>query len=315
MSNNTYSKVNQLRHRKVNDPPVEFTPSDAYIIMGHGTEPMKTFKVPPNCVIIVKYHPGELAWSDEMFPLFNKVGSPERNDIYKDPLNNIQEIINEVGSVIIYKPGDKCPNYSYALGWNEDNFIRDETGNHLGLIKAPLRSPLEVISNPGETTLQDIMTQVYDESILPTAEQVISEIHKILQMTPTATVNDAFERIMIVANLLRSCGKPIQGPESCSPFRKFLEKFTYTQKDLLDIDNSGNARRPGVYYNFVCRQKGKANLNQNYLNTIVSLKNANVMRQGLLKRKIIEAETKRKQLLRGTKYNRGGRRKTRKINK
>jgi hypothetical protein len=120
---------------------------------------------------------------------------------------------------------------------------------------------------------------------------------------------------MIVANLLRSCGKPIQGPESCSPFRKFLEKFTYTQKDLLDIDNSGNARRPGVYYNFVCRQKGKANLNQNYLNTIVSLKNANVMRQGLLKRKIIEAETKRKQLLRGTKYNRGGRRKTRKINK
>ena len=100
-----------------------------------------------------------------------------------------------------------------------------------------------------------------------------------------------------------------------SPFRKFLEKFTYTQKDLLDIDNSGNARRPGVYYNFVCRQKGKANLNQNYLNTIVSLKNANVMRQGLLKRKIIEAETKRKQLLRGTKYNRGGRRKTRKINK
>ncbi len=44
-------------------------------------------------------------------------------------------------------------------------------------------------------------------------------------------------------------------------------------------------------------------MNQNYLNTVVSLKNMPLQNRVLLKRRIIEAETKRKHLLPGTKYN------------
>jgi hypothetical protein len=104
-------------------------------------------------------------------------------------------------------------------------------------------------------------------------------------------------------------------PNGLSKYEKSIDKFTYTQKDLLDIDKSGNARRPGVYYNFICRSAGKTNINQNYLNTIVSLKNAKMKQQYLLYKRIAEAETKRKQLLRGTKYNNPVRSKTRKTKK
>ena len=133
------SALAKLRAQK--PTPIEFTSSQAYIIMGHGKDSDRMIKVPDNCMVIVKYRPGELGHALNVLPLWNTVGAPENVEIYRDPLHHIPEVINQLGDVLIYKPGDMCPNFTYSFVWNGNNFFTDEIASHWAVSYTHLTLP------------------------------------------------------------------------------------------------------------------------------------------------------------------------------
>jgi hypothetical protein len=86
-----------------------------------------------------------------------------------------------------------------------------------------------------------------------------------------------------------------------------IKFFSITQKELLQIGEDGVAKRPGVYYNFICRENKE--IGHNYFihsnnlrqNINPRIKSALTMKKGtrnIIGRLIGEAETKRKPLIR-----------------
>jgi len=259
---------------------MEFVPSDAYIIMGHGEEPQVTleeernfkpceckikakknkdvtigsrsnngfmdldsfFIVPNNCIIIVKANPGELTYGHNIPPLLNKIGSVENQELYRNPLSNTKELVKQLGPVSIYKPGDKCPNFNYTLFFYREDIERmfrseyNESTTHLGLLKTPLKNPLG--NKVANNIIRESIDKIYNESIFPKKETVIKLI-----------LDNILERAPTFKDMINS-DKSKYG-ELLNKLMKFL---SVTQKQLLKIGDDGIAKRPGVYYNFVCRQ-------------------------------------------------------------
>ena len=83
----------------------------AYLIGGHGSEGKGTFIVPPGCMVVVKAKTGYTTAMYDRDKGFLKL-SPE---ILNDPIANYPLLHKAFGSLAIYKPGDRCPNYSYTL--------------------------------------------------------------------------------------------------------------------------------------------------------------------------------------------------------
>ena len=313
----TLKKIRNLASQK--SVPVEFTPSNAYIIMGHGTDSDRMIKVPDNCMVVVKYRPGELGVEPTTFPLWNTVGAPENVEIYCDPLQHTPEVINQLGDVLIYKPGDMCPNFRYTLVWTETNFTNPIIANHWGLQKIPLQSPVNYIPKTGEFKIKTLFPEIYSGSITPKGSIVADVLIKLFKIGDDPSVNDCFALSVDVGRNEQQIeeGLPPKYPES--PFLQFQVSFTYTQEQLFRLNPEGVARRPGVYYNFVCRAVPKITIlrmpnsgtHYNIVNKYSSLREISKNARSLLEKRIGEAETKRKQLLRGTKYNTPAARKTR----
>ena len=253
-----------------------FAPSDAYLIMGHGQEPNVTleekqcnckikakqptigtrsnngfmdldssFIVPDNCIIIVRARPGELSYSNIINPLLNKIGAAENQELFKDPLSNTKEIINQLGPVSIYKPGDRCPNFEYTLFFSRDNLnpAHHLISSHVGLVKTPLTSPIDLIDYNAKNKIINTINQIYGESVFPKKETINNVVlRNILKREPTDTETTTVKDMLAADKA--DCGKLID----------YLQKFlSVTQKQLLKIGDDGIAGRPGVYYNFVCR--------------------------------------------------------------
>lgn len=323
---------------------MEFVPSDAYIIMGHGKEPEfrpvrneiiqhkvkatiptigtiinddlvdndSVFIVPDNCMVVVKSRPGEIAYLNTVVPLVNKVGDVSKQELFRSPLSNTKQLIKELGSVIVYKPGDKCPNYLYSL-YSPEDIMQETYMSHLGLLKTPLQNPFESknyndVINQDDTLVSDFINTIYKESVYPTAEQTL----QILLTSHNNSMRGTKEN-----------GRPMFTSDiPWTDMGGMVKFFSITQKQLLQIGEDGIAKRPGVYYNFVCREiKEKKhnyfinsnNLRQNINPNIQSALNKKKATRNVIKRIIGEAETKRKPLIRnlytGGKRTRKNRRK------
>ena len=83
----------------------------AYLIGGHGSEGRGTFIVPPGCIIVVKAKTGYATAMYDRDKGFLTL-SPE---ILNDPILNYPLLHKAFGSLAIYIPGDRCPNFSYTL--------------------------------------------------------------------------------------------------------------------------------------------------------------------------------------------------------
>jgi hypothetical protein len=308
---------------------MSFVPSDAYIVMGHGAEPNfvkkgtsmgnpkvkattptigtisnndfvdndSAFIVPDDCMVIVKYRPGEKAYPDLIAPFINKVGDVSKQDLFRNPLSNTKQLIQELGSVIVYKPGERCPNFLYSL-YAPDDLRNDTYLSHLGLLKTPLDTPFEAKEhnddiNPDTTPITQYINTVYNESVFPTADQVLS---KVLQVYNDLLQGSNLEGVPLITSYI-----PSLDPIGLQRF------FSITQKQLLQINDDGKADRPGVYYNFVCRATrqfrhnyfiNSNNLRQNVNPNVKSLRTENTRERLIIKRLIGEAEFKRKPLIR-----------------
>ena len=305
-----------------------FAPSDAYIILGHGQEPEirppkdeilptkfvasvptigtlindgfedfdSAFIVPDNCMIVVKARPGEITYGKAIFPRLNKVGDVANQDLFRNPLSNTKDVVKQLGSVMIYKPGDKCPNYSYTF-YSPDDVLGKSYPSHAGLLKTPLVTPLERKEwakdmDPDTTPIDEYIHTVYNESVYPSPDLVIDTLVKIHDDSMKGTSEEG--RPMTTSDI------PWTDPHTIIKF------LTITQKQLLQIGEDGVAKRPGVYYNFVCRVTPfehkyfiKTDSDKQVFNpNIQSVIGQNKRTRKVMNRLIGEAETKRKPLIR-----------------
>lgn len=258
---------------------MEFVPSNAFIIMGHGTEPKVTledekkfipcpckitakiptigsiinnklmdpdmfFIVPDNCIIVVRAKPGERTHSRAIFSLLNKIGDDENKELYRNPLSNTKELIQQLGPVSIFKPGDKCPNFEYSLFFNRKDVdpSKRQTMSHLGVIKTPLKTPIRLVDNNVSETIVDTIDNMYSESVFPSKKTVNNTIlTNIVKGTPTG--EETVEDLLLLDN-----------PEGLGVLDHIKYHLSTTQKQMLRIGEDGVAKRPGVYYNFICRK-------------------------------------------------------------
>jgi hypothetical protein len=245
-------KVEKLRMQK-EPAPLQFTPTKAYIINGHGNEGNDTFIVPKNCIIVVKGHSSENRLEIIIKQNFQRLCALDQT-ILKDPIKYQNKIVKAVGSVLIFTEGMECPNFEYGLlsKWNpkmqdpiqNDNFIH--IGKSSGLIDVDtkmmckhddmenikLYDKASIIDN----NLKNELIEMYNGSVFPTKEQISNLING---LGPIATLRSFLE----------------------SP--KF-ELFEYsTQTELLQVRGE-TAGRPGVYYNFVCRGSEKSDMLYNH---------------------------------------------------
>jgi len=320
---------------------MEFVPSDAYIILGHGKEPEfrepkneikqekvkaeiptigtilnngfvdsdSSFIVPANCMIVVKAVPGEIINMYKVINKLNIVGSNSKQELYRNPLSNTKKVISDLGSVVIFKPGDRCPNFEYLLFLSGDQLFFDwgEDSNalsHFGLIKTPLKKNINFIWNELDDTVVDSYNNMYNESVVPTKEEITTKLLEFSE-DKDASLLQLFDH----------------DTETSGKYLKDISRFlTITQKEFLQIGEDGIAKRPGVYYNFICRlskegnksyMKFSKNTGKYTINPRINsyMKQPATIRQ-LLGRKILEAETKRKPLIRNL-YTGGKKRRTR----
>lgn len=83
---------------------------DAYLIAGHGGDPVSnTFTVPPGCIIVVKYAVGDI--SSDFHKSARRLLTMKLKSL-QDPLNHKDDIIKNFGAVAIYTEHMQCPNFS-----------------------------------------------------------------------------------------------------------------------------------------------------------------------------------------------------------
>lgn len=305
--------ISTLRTQKLS-PALGFTPSRAYVILGHGTQLNTVFRVPENCIIIVKAHPGESLYYHNIVHLWNKLYNPSRRLLYENPLVHLYELINDFGSIMIYKAGDICPNFVYALGpeydtelnlidnrvVEGDNDTRNLSINKFGLIPLDDRytyiHPSDV---PINMPVKQFVESFYSNSIVPSIDDFKEHLGE--ENYNTKTLREMINSKDDTSDIL------------------FPDNYWITQKDLLNIDPvTGKAGRTGVYYNFVCRDifnttntyyafnqgLGKDVIRptiQNYYTTLNGVPTNKGVRN-IIERKIVEAE-QRKHFIPGSKYN------------
>ena len=214
----------------------------AYLIRGHGSEGDTKFRVPNHCIIVVKVKAG--AYSYEHSELTNKLCELSPT-VLKDPVQHRSEIYKAFGNVAIYTPGQMCSNFiisplscfpakkpfdsclSFGSGIIDiDPFLHDSRKRCNPVDHQMERLRFKAVEKKGR--LKDIYEYIgdlYEHSAYPIPEDVLNYIDDL-------TDNDitSFQDIL----------------------NKINDHFRTTQKDLCKS-------KPGVYYNFVCRNNPVTN--------------------------------------------------------
>ena len=188
-----------------------------YFIGGHGNEGKGTFTVPDDCIVIVKEQPG-VSTKKMYLQQLCQLGI----DVLSNPLQHIPALIGALGSLMIYRPGDECPSFSYMLSTCFPGFCYKSVSgivNLKRLLHDKICSTDRVYfdnSNRDPEYQKKYISDLYKYSIYPTQIQINT-----LSLKPTIqqTVSDSLSTIEI------------------------------TQEDLCSRRWTGYR----VYYNFVCR--------------------------------------------------------------
>jgi hypothetical protein len=251
-----------------------FKPSKAYWLRGHGTEPINvndTFIVPPGCIIVAKAQVGEAIFVSHYIKYIQKFCESDTNkNIMKDPIKNIDDLIKMFGSVAIYKPGDKCPQFSYQLVNCEiaKNSIA-RCGNY-GSGVLDLDNDIHCdISSKSLTDLNyesivPYITSLYESSIYPKMNDVLNRIKTIQNFDSKTPIQPA---LAIAAAISGS-------EEALSPRddKARAAALTIINNDIFMINQEALCKKlgTGVYYNFICRSRFHTTI---YTDEVVPLTN------------------------------------------
>lgn len=286
----------------------------AYFISGHGNEgDFKKITLPPGCTVIVRSKPGQLSISEASAAAAKKIFCAKAN-IYRDPLRNLPQLIDELGSLAVYTAGESCPNFKFKL------LLAHYTSKKRGEVQkikiAPVSGLIPIPTSPAkQAALCAAFSKPYS-NVLPSvaAEDILPETYVHSVMPTPAEVEE------IIAEYDSDEEEEEEGdPVSLKDIEDDEESSFYVHlSDLLQLNADGTAGRPGVFYNFACRGAGETDLytikktNAGIIMipahgpTIPNVRRAAPGRAGdktravarALRNTIAEAETKRKHLIR-----------------
>lgn len=245
----------------------------AYLIGGHGSELDTYFIVPDGCTIVVKMAVGELNIIGNYNKAVTGLCSIDKESLL-DPERYSNTIIKNIGSVAIYKAGDKCPSFEYSLTacFNRINLNTGIINDYYSYCMLKL-GVSDITSN---NSLCDIYTTIPKnvvKYITKASNQfsAISNDNKIIKFISDFYNLSEYPRkdevITILNEIKKDVPSKLSGNERITYYLDKLEnhkKLIITQEDLCKIN-------PGIYYNFVCRQK--ENIFPTNLNSVVSLIN------------------------------------------
>ena len=224
------SALERLRAQKT-VPFTGFTPSNTYVILGHGGEGREHFRVPKDVIIVTYTHPHYLNKDSKFRYLVNKVIC--NPDIYKNPLAHMDRITRELGNVAIYKEGDICPDFHYYL-------LSDHKLTfpyyHIVSNKSGIYN-IDTLTCPKGYALNKIH---FFTSPITKRKKKMKEIYKAFLETYQGSLYPTVETIQ----------------ETLENYKdKTIDEYTYDFGRLLNIHQSEllELLPPGVYYNFVCR--------------------------------------------------------------
>ena len=235
-----------------------FKPSKAYWLRGHGSEPIdvnNTFIVPPGCIIVAKAQVGEAMLFDTYSKYIQEFCESDTNkNMLKDPIKNIDDLIKMFGSVAIYKPGDKCPQFSYTfVNCQYSKFSIASCGNFgSGVLDLDddiqCNNSYKSIIDLNHESVVPYITSLYENSIYPKMDDVLKRIQTITNLdseTPPA----------IAAAIASGVGRG----EALSPRddRARAVALTIFNNDIFTINQEALCKKlgTGVYYNFICRAR------------------------------------------------------------
>ena len=213
----------------------------AYLIGGHGSEGRGTFIVPPGCIIVVKAKTGYATAMYDRDKGFLTL-SPE---ILNDPIANYPLLHNTFGSLAIYMPGDRCPNYSYTLV----SYTKDVHKKMTGLYSFG-------------SGLIDMDRMIADKNYLHTRNQWknLSNYEALSKQMHSNSSKAYFEKMYQysvyptsseVRNIITTLdGHGITAADDI--INTLTKEYHITQQELCSMFK-------GVYYNFACRVTSVSN--------------------------------------------------------
>ena len=229
----------------------------AYLIGGHGSELDTYFTVPDGCTIVVNMAVGELNIIENYNKAVTGLCSIDKESLL-DPDKYSNTIIKNVGSVAIYKAGDKCPSFEYSLTacFKRINLntgivnhyysycmlklgVSDITNNTSlcdiyttipkNVVKYITKASIQFSASSNDNKIIKFISDLYDLSEYPTKDDVNTILNEIKTEVPSTLSGN--ERVTYYLDKLEN-----------------HKNLIITQEDLCRI-------KPGIYYNFVCRQK------------------------------------------------------------
>ena len=315
----------------------------AYFISGHGNEgEFKKITLPPGCTVIVKSKPGQLSISEVSAAAAKKMFCA-RNSIFLDPLHNLPQLVDTLGSVAVYSAGEECPNFKFKLLLT--HYTSKKPGQKQKLKVAPVSGLIPIPSTHAKqaalcaafskpyslispsTEAANVLPETYIHSVMPTRAEIETMIAEYWgdEEETAGSKGSAKSGTDVVVAL-----EDIEDDEESSLYVHL--------SDLLQLREDGTAGRPGIFYNFACRGAGDTDIYETkkglhgtiliptHGNVIPSIRTIAPGKKGdktrkvrrLLLNAIAEAETKRKHIIRGsrkfnprTRSRGGGRRRSR----
>jgi hypothetical protein len=225
-------------------------PLKAYWVGGHGNQirPSSTetgyFIVPYNCTIIVKAHSADVAYTEFSYKSYLKLIEMGISRNY--PSMWLDELIKQVGTIAIYGPGDKCPEFLYHLNANyqgknsrwlsgsgiiDFDCIKDTEGLPSTLFDAFSANTAKSKTIVNADQLKSYYLDQYKWSMYPSQNDVELKLDTLFQKLKS-TINSTNKQVLF---------------EKVEPtINNLLNTIQIKQSKLCEL-------LPGIYYNFVCR--------------------------------------------------------------
>jgi hypothetical protein len=209
----------------------------AYLIGGHGFEEEGFFRVPEGCTIVAKGIAGAPTTLGQT-SVYNRLLCTIPEELLLYPSKHTIELIKNFGSVAVYEAGELCPKFSYELldcfhtSEIDEGSLCDSYGS--GVVDLQLKRASA--SCEASAFLPDY---IKESDYISAWDDVPNRIVKLFSYSVYPTEAQIKERVDAI-NLEETALEDVLNSDDIT--------VSVTQEELC-------TRFPGVYYNFVCRDR------------------------------------------------------------
>ena len=218
----------------------------AYTILGHGANSDVDFIVPDDCMVITVAHPGKLIGTSQFFRCIRNI-MKMKMDVLLNPLRNKNILFKNFQGLKYYKPGSKCPNFTYQLSsifhTSDNNDLR-----YLAFLPGSGLTNVEQLQKESVHTVGKYYDKVFDMSFKDIKEYLES-MYDISTYPTKVEIHDILKDLHTEYIRFKSID------EESAIINTYLYglKMIYNSKRIIKDQKSLCRDFPGIYYNFACR--------------------------------------------------------------